>query len=266
MNEPRPAMISARPPESRSSVAKSWKTRTGSSELSTVTALVSRMRFVRAAARQRDGRRGDGEVGTVVLADAEDVEAELVGQLDLLEQVAHPPLGRRRGAPGHGQLAEGVEAELHQTFPLSRLGSWAELMRCDRRGLCGHARAGRGQHRRHRPGALSREDGVEQPREAGARASSRRDSSRLRPSGRVRPRRPRAVPGSGGRAWPLSGGARRGRRTTRLFKRPNGGRSRAGQDRSGREARRKARAPRGMDGAALSWARRSVGLTHCSDG
>ena len=50
MNEPRPAMISARPPESRSSVAKSWKTRTGSSELRTDTALVSRMRFVRSAA------------------------------------------------------------------------------------------------------------------------------------------------------------------------------------------------------------------------
>ena len=50
MNEPRPAMISARPPDSRSSVAKSWKTRTGSSELSTLTALVSRMRSVRVAA------------------------------------------------------------------------------------------------------------------------------------------------------------------------------------------------------------------------
>ena len=50
MNEPRPAMISARPPDSRSSVAKSWNTRTGSSELSTVTALVRRMRCVRAAA------------------------------------------------------------------------------------------------------------------------------------------------------------------------------------------------------------------------
>ena len=51
MNEPRPAMISARPPESRSSVANSWKTRTGSSEESTVTALVSRMRVVRARPR-----------------------------------------------------------------------------------------------------------------------------------------------------------------------------------------------------------------------
>jgi hypothetical protein len=50
MNDPRPAMISARPPERRSSVAKSWKTRTGSSELSTLTALVRRMRSVRAAA------------------------------------------------------------------------------------------------------------------------------------------------------------------------------------------------------------------------
>lgn len=46
-------MISARPPESRSSVAKSWKTRTGSSELSTVTALVRRIFRVRAAAAAR---------------------------------------------------------------------------------------------------------------------------------------------------------------------------------------------------------------------
>ncbi len=43
-------MISARPPDSRSTVANCWKTRTGSSELSTVTPLESRMRFVRAAA------------------------------------------------------------------------------------------------------------------------------------------------------------------------------------------------------------------------
>ena len=46
-------MISARPPESRSSVAKAWNTRTGSSEPSTVTALLSRMRWVRAAAAAR---------------------------------------------------------------------------------------------------------------------------------------------------------------------------------------------------------------------
>ena len=50
MNDPRPAMISARPPERRSSVAKSWKTRIGSSEPSTDTALVRRILFVRSAA------------------------------------------------------------------------------------------------------------------------------------------------------------------------------------------------------------------------
>ena len=49
MNDPLPAMISARPPEIRSTWAKSWKTRTGSSELSTVTALDRRTRSVCAA-------------------------------------------------------------------------------------------------------------------------------------------------------------------------------------------------------------------------
>ena len=46
---PRPAMISARPPEIRSTVANSSNTRTGSSELSTLTALVRRIRSVCAA-------------------------------------------------------------------------------------------------------------------------------------------------------------------------------------------------------------------------
>ena len=50
MNDPRPTMISARPPLSASSVANCWNTRTGSSELSTVTALVSRIALVRVAA------------------------------------------------------------------------------------------------------------------------------------------------------------------------------------------------------------------------
>ena len=110
MNEPRPAMISARPPESRSSVAKSWKTRTGSSELSTVTALVSRMRFVRAPRRaEHDRGRRDGEVRPVVLADAEDVEPDLVGELDLLHQIAQPL--RRVGAGT--ELRERVDPDLH---------------------------------------------------------------------------------------------------------------------------------------------------------
>ena len=49
MNEPRPRITSARPREIASTVAKRWKTRTGSSELSTVTPEASRMREVRAA-------------------------------------------------------------------------------------------------------------------------------------------------------------------------------------------------------------------------
>ena len=53
MKEPRPAMISARPPESPSRVENCWKTRTGSSELMTETALVSRIDLVRAAAPAR---------------------------------------------------------------------------------------------------------------------------------------------------------------------------------------------------------------------
>ena len=110
MNEPRPAMISARPPESRSTSANCWNTRTGSSELSTVTALASRIRSVRTAiAAEHDGRRGDEEVGAVVLADREHVEPELVGQLGLLEQVAHPLLGADTGR----KVREGGKSEFH---------------------------------------------------------------------------------------------------------------------------------------------------------
>ena len=110
MNEPRPAMISARPPDSRSTWAKSWKTRTGSSELSTVTALDSRIRSVRGRdCGQRDGRRGHQEVGAVMLADREHVEAELVGELRLLEQLRHALLWADVGV----EVGEGGESEFH---------------------------------------------------------------------------------------------------------------------------------------------------------
>jgi hypothetical protein len=57
---------------------------------------VSRILFVRAAAAgENDDRRGDGEVGTVVLANAEDVEADLP-----------------RGGVGR-QFREGVDSEFH---------------------------------------------------------------------------------------------------------------------------------------------------------
>ena len=63
-----------------------------------------------AAASEHDGRRGDREVGAVVLADAEDVEPDLVGQLDLLDQVAQPLL---RGLIPGSDVGERVDAELH---------------------------------------------------------------------------------------------------------------------------------------------------------
>ena len=54
--------------------------------------------------REHDGRRGDREVGAVVLADAEHVEPDLVGELDLLDQVAQPlrrsSRSSRRRSPG----------------------------------------------------------------------------------------------------------------------------------------------------------------------
>ena len=110
MNEPRPAMISARPPEIRSTCANCWKTRTGSSEESTVTALESRICFVCGGDRGEHGRRRRDEVvAAVMLADAEDLQAELVGEPRLLEQVAHPLLRRLAGC----QVGEGDESEIH---------------------------------------------------------------------------------------------------------------------------------------------------------
>jgi hypothetical protein len=53
----------------------------------------------------------------VVLADAEDVEGVLVGQLDLLEEVAQALL-RADGVPGGGiggALPERVDAQLHRS-------------------------------------------------------------------------------------------------------------------------------------------------------
>ena len=65
--------------------------------------------------REGDRRRRDGEVRAVVLADAEDVEPDLVGERRLLDQVAQALRGRHRPARDRvgGELREGVEAEFH---------------------------------------------------------------------------------------------------------------------------------------------------------
>src|SRR2546430_1934478 len=54
------------------------------------------------------GRRGD-EVRAVVLADPEDVQPDLLGELDLLQEVAHP-----RGRILVVQLRKRVDADLHR--------------------------------------------------------------------------------------------------------------------------------------------------------
>ncbi len=114
MNEPRPRMTSARPFDIALSVEKRWKTRTGSSELSTVTAEPSRIRLVRAGDRgEHDFGRRDGEVGAVVLADADEIDAELVGEHGLADHVADDLRMGQQPAIGAGRdVAERVQPEL----------------------------------------------------------------------------------------------------------------------------------------------------------
>ncbi len=89
MNEPRPKVTSARPEERASSVANRSYTRIGSSELSTVTAVPRVIRSVRGGGGgQHDVRGGDRVVVPVVLAHAEGVQADPVGQHGLLDDVA----------------------------------------------------------------------------------------------------------------------------------------------------------------------------------
>ena len=115
MKEPRPAMISARPLDSRSSVANCWNTRTGSSDESTVTALVSLILLGAFGGRgENHRRRRGGVVGAVMLAQAEHVEADLVGKLDLFDQVAQPLMRADvAGALFRADVGKSIETEFH---------------------------------------------------------------------------------------------------------------------------------------------------------
>jgi hypothetical protein len=104
-------MISARPPESRSSVANSWKTRVVRAQHRNSTGQANVFRSLCGCGKY-DGRRGDGVVGAVVLANAEDIETYLVGQFDLLEEVAQPLCRVDLGA----DIGESVEAKFHCRF------------------------------------------------------------------------------------------------------------------------------------------------------
>jgi hypothetical protein len=68
----------------------------------------------RRGCRQRDDGRRHDEVRAMVLTDAEHIEPDLLGQVDLLEELAHPASCVRRAAAPGGQLGEGVEADLHR--------------------------------------------------------------------------------------------------------------------------------------------------------
>ena len=81
MNEPRPRITSARPFDSASTVAKRWNTRTGSSELSTVTPDPRRMRAVRVAIPASTVSGVEIEYsGRWCSPSGDGVDAELVGQ------------------------------------------------------------------------------------------------------------------------------------------------------------------------------------------
>ena len=101
-------------------MAKSWKTRTGSSVERMVTALVRRMRLVAAAiAAMTTAGEAIGKIETMMLADAEHVEAGLIGELGGGEHFGialgggNRAAGRRIGR----DVAEGVDANFHRFGP-----------------------------------------------------------------------------------------------------------------------------------------------------
>jgi hypothetical protein len=77
--------------------------------------------------RQHDRGRRDDEVRAVMLAHAEHVETHLIGQLDLLHEVAEP-LRVVDHLTGHGvgrALRERVDADLHRLPMLSPFARYA---------------------------------------------------------------------------------------------------------------------------------------------
>ena len=89
VKEPRPSVTSARPFETALSVEKRWNTRIGSSDDSTVTAEPSQIRLrAPGDGGEHHVGRGDREVGPMMLADAEGIDAGLVGQHAFLDHVA----------------------------------------------------------------------------------------------------------------------------------------------------------------------------------
>ena len=115
MNDLRPAMISARPPEEQVERREVLEhaDRVVRAQDGDRAREPDPARSLRPRGEHHRGRR-HSEVGPMVLAHAEDVEADPIGELDLLEQVAEA-LGSRGRAPRRRigrQLRERVDAEL----------------------------------------------------------------------------------------------------------------------------------------------------------
>ena len=94
------------------------------------------MRLVqRGGGGEDDGRSGVEELGAVMFADAEDVEADLVGERDLVEQMLHALLGVRVGpVRGRDGCCKAVDADLQlcdslfSQVTVGRLCLW--MLRC----------------------------------------------------------------------------------------------------------------------------------------
>ena len=115
---PRPAIISARPPEMRSTVAKSSNTVTGSAVLRMVTALAKRNPLrCRRHRRQHDSRRGNSHIQPMMFANRKNVETQCVSKLCCSEDLRQPLLGVNCLASLHvrREISEGVK--LRRNYP-----------------------------------------------------------------------------------------------------------------------------------------------------
>jgi hypothetical protein len=124
VNGPRPKITWARPPEKASTVANRCKTRTGSSEDSTVTPEASLIRSVRVAipANTISGG-GDCVLGPVMPTQGDHVDPQLVGQQGLLDNLPdRAGVGEQVAVVVLADVAERVEPELERSGRTGGLG------------------------------------------------------------------------------------------------------------------------------------------------
>ena len=114
-------MTSARPFDAASRVANRWNTRTGSSELNTVTAEPSRIRSVDQR-RQPAGIQGKTANLPVELTNSKDIDADLIGEYAFIDDVPnHLRIRLELTGTILGDITKCVQSELnHEHQPLSQ--------------------------------------------------------------------------------------------------------------------------------------------------